>query len=161
MKYDGVAATGILLLMFVSSPVVAGSNVEFGGKLYKFRDIESAAGDVNAAASKPKFRPLGGAPGSPAVVGRNIGGADANDQGYVFRPLRNRNRRVPGSEPDQAEEDVYACPVPEDEPRFRTTRPAYSPYQPAAPYPGGLRSPHLTPGGFIPPVPGVTGRPIW
>lgn len=161
MKYDGVAATGILLLMFISAPAVAASNVEFGGKLYKFRDTESAAGDVKDAAGKPKFRPLGDAPGSQPPAGRNIGGADANAQGYVFRPLRNRNRRVPGSEPDQAGEDVYACPVPEDEPRFRAPQSAYSPYRPAAPSPGGLRSPHLPPGGFLPPVPGVTGGPFW
>lgn len=147
--------------MFISAPVVAGSNVEFGGKLYKFREIESAAGNAKDAGSKPKFRPLGGAPGSQASIGRNIGGADANNQGYVFRPLRNRNRRVPGSEPDRAGEDVYACPLPEDEPGFRAPQPAYSPYRPAAPYQGGMRSPHLSPGGFLPPVPGVSSRPYW
>ena len=160
MDYDAVAVTGVLLLVVFSASVMAGSKVEYGGKLYQFRNSGSAAGSDAASGSKHKFRPLQRRSGSQAPAGRNIGGAAENDQGYLFRPLRNRNRWIPGSE--DIRQDAEACPAIEEEPQERNfSSPAYKPYRPRQGYPGGFKAPVPPPGGYLYPSPELLGYPPW
>ncbi len=160
MNYDAVAVTGVLLLVVFSASVMAGSRVEYGGKLYQFRDSGSVASSDDESGSKHKFRPLQRRSATNAPAGRNIGGAAENDQGYVFRPLRNRNRWIPGSE--DIREDAEACPAIEEKPRQRSfSSPAYKPHRLRQRYPGGYEAPVAPPGGYPYPAPEILGYPPW
>ena len=166
MNYDAVAVAGVLLLVVFSASVMAASRVEYGGNLYQFRDSGPAVSSDDASDSKYKFRSLQRHSGSQAPAGRNIGGAAGNDQGYVFRPLRNRNRWIPGSE--DIRQDVEACPAIEEKPRQRSfsspayKSPAYKPYRPRQRDPGGYQTPMAPPGGYQTPMapPGGYQTPI-
>jgi hypothetical protein len=158
------------LLVLFSAFVIAGSKVEYGGNLYQFRDSGPAVSSDDASDSKYKFRSLQRHSGTQAPAGRNIGGAAGNGQGYVFRPLRNRNRWIPGSE--DIRQDAEACPVIEDKPRERSfSSPAYKPYRPRQRYPGGYQAPTPPPGGYqapapppggyLYPAPEILGYPPW
>jgi len=149
------------LLVLFSASVIAGSRVEYGGKLYQFRDSGPAVSSDDASDSKYKFRSLQRHSGSQAPAGRNIGGAAGNDQGYVFRPLRNRNRWIPGSE--DIRQDAEACPAIEEKPRQRSSfSPAYKPYRPRQRDPGGYQTPIAPPGGYQTPIapPGGYQTPV-
>jgi len=158
MNYDAVA--GVLLLAVFSASVMAGSRVEYGGKLYQFRGSGSAVNSDDASGSKHQFRPLQRRSGSQAPAGRHIGGEAGNGQGYVFRPLRNRNRWIPGSE--DIRQDAEACPAVEEEPRRRNfSSSTYKPYKPRQRYPGGYNAPLSPPGGHLYPAPEILGYPPW
>ncbi len=160
MNYDAVAVAGVLLLVVFSASVMAASRVEYGGNLYQFRDSGPAVSSDDASDSKYKFRPLQRHSGSQAPAGRSIGGAAGNDQGYVFRPLRNRNRWIPGSE--DIRQDAEACPAIEEKPRERSfSSPANKPYRPRQRYPGGYQAPAPPPGGYLYPTPEILGYPPW
>jgi len=161
MNYDGFAVTGAMLLMLFTTSVMAGSNVEYGGKLYQFRDSGSAVSADDAPGSRHKFRPIQRHSGANAPAGRSIGGAAENGQGYVFRPLRNRRRWASGSEQDPRE-NVQACPAIEEKPKQQKfSTPAYTPYRPRQRYQDGYGSPLPPAGGYINPLPGVPGYPRW
>lgn len=160
MNHDAVAVTGVLLLVLFSASVLAGSKVEYGGKLYQFRDSGSAVSSDDASGSKHKFRPLQRHSGSQAPSGRNIGGARENNQGYVFRPQRNRNRRLPGGE--DIHQDAMACPAIEEQPGERSfSSPVHESYQPRQHNRGGYMDPAPPAGGYLYPSPEILGYPPW
>lgn len=160
MKDDAVAVTGVLLLVLFSASVMAGSKVEYGGKLYQFRDSGSAVSSGDAPESKHKFRPVQRHSGPQAPAGRNIGGAAENEQGYVFRPLRNRSRWTPGGE--DIRQDAEACPAIEERPQERSfSSPTYKPYRRRKGLPGGYMAPAPPPGGYLYPAPEILGYPPW
>lgn len=160
MKDDGFAVTGVLLVMLFSDSVMAASNVEFGGELYQFRNNGSSVSSDDASAPKHKFRPLQRRSGSQAPSGRNIGGAAESNQGYVFRPLRNRNRWIPGSE--DIRQDAEACPTLEEPSWERSSSsPALKPYRSRQRYPDEYNSSLPPPGGYLYPAPEILGYPPW
>ena len=160
MNYDAVTATGVLLLVLFSASVMAGSRIEYEGKLYQFRDSGSAVSSADASDSKHKFRPRDTRSGTQAPTGRSIGGRFGNDQGYVFRPLRNRDRWNPAGE--DARQDAQACPAIEERPRERNSSPSrHRPYSTRNLYPGGSNSPSPPPGGYLYPSPETLGYPPW
>jgi hypothetical protein len=160
MNYDAVAVAGILLLVLISASVIAGSRVEYGGKLYQFRNSGPSTSSDTASGSKYKFRPHQRHSGSQAPAGRDIGGATENGQGYVFRPLRNRNRWIPGSE--DIRQDAQACPAIEEKPRERSfSSPAYKPYRSRQHDLGGYQAPAPPPGGYLYPAAEILGYPPW
>lgn len=161
MNYDAVTATGVLLLVLFNATVMAGSKIEYEGKLYQFRNSGSAVSSADASDSKHKFRPRDARSGTQAPAGRSIGGRAGNDQGYVFRPLRNRDRRTPWGEED-IRQDAQACPAIEERPQKRNSSPSgYRPYSTRKLSPGGYNSPLPPPGGYLYPSPETLGYPPW
>ena len=161
MNYDAVAVAGVLLLVLFSASVMAGSKIEYEGKLYQFRDSGTAVSSADASDSKHKFRPRDTRSGTQAPAGRNIGGRAGNDHGYVFRPLRNRDRRSPWGEED-IRQDAQACPAIEERPQERNSSPSrYRSSSTRNLYPGGYNSPLPPPGGYLYPSPETLGYPPW
>ncbi|MEN8213883.1 MAG: hypothetical protein ABFR19_05920 [Pseudomonadota bacterium] len=148
--------------MLISTSVMAKSNVEFGGKLYQFRNTESGASAVESE-EKHHFRPLERRSGTRAPTGRNIGGAGENNQGYVFRPLRNRRRLNSGNE-DLPDQNLPVCPAIQEEPKDYSPAPPpeYTPYQPGVEYRGGYGAPPVPPPpGYMNPALPAPGYPRW
>ena len=162
MRYweDAVAATGVLLLVLFSASVIAASKVEYDGKLYQFRDSRSTVSSDDGADSKHKFRPRDRRSGTQAPAGRSIGGRAGNDQGYVFRTLRNRDRWKPGGE--DIRQDAQACPAIEEQPQQRNSSSSrYKPYSTRKLYQRGYKSPFQPQSGYLYPSPETLGYPPW
>lgn len=173
-----------LLLLFQSLSAQA-SSVEYGGKVFKFRQNEPA---VNPQSSSS------GQSSSPGLVQGNTENQAMKEleaKGYVFRPMRKRKTlddppaaENPGYQDQQNQFKYESCPTPQARQRQQVPR---SPVNPAVPYPmpggfpGGMPSvpsmmppsmgyPYTNPspytfpypsGGAMPAFPGGFGFPGW